>query len=129
MWKIFGEKCVKFVAFCILQNFTSTDADALIWLLTFQILSANWVKLTQPITSLSNWFPKPSLSPTPWSKGLSVASYTHCHRHHPINGGAFFSFFDRPTLILLKPKPKCVDLFHSKCHRHKRWWFPFQSSW
>ena len=29
MWKIFGAKCVKFVAFCILRSFTSTDADAL----------------------------------------------------------------------------------------------------
>ena len=38
MWKIFGEKCLKFVAFCILKSFTSIDADALIWLLTFQIL-------------------------------------------------------------------------------------------
>ena len=29
MWKIFGVKCVKLVAFCILQMFTSTDVDAL----------------------------------------------------------------------------------------------------
>lgn len=29
MWKIFGTKCVKFVAFCILQSFTSANADAL----------------------------------------------------------------------------------------------------
>ena len=29
MWKIFGVKCVKLVAFCILQMFTSNDVDAL----------------------------------------------------------------------------------------------------
>ena len=29
MWKIFGIKYVKLVAFCILQMFTSTDVDAL----------------------------------------------------------------------------------------------------
>jgi len=29
MWKIFEAKCVKLVAFCILQSFISTDVDAL----------------------------------------------------------------------------------------------------
>ena len=30
MWSIFEAKCVKFVSFCIMQRFTSADADALI---------------------------------------------------------------------------------------------------
>ena len=29
MWKVFEVKCVKVVAFCILQMFISTDVDAL----------------------------------------------------------------------------------------------------
>ena len=29
MWKIFWAKCVKFVTFCILRSFASTDVDAL----------------------------------------------------------------------------------------------------
>ena len=31
MWSIFEAKCVKFVSFCIVQRFTSADADALMW--------------------------------------------------------------------------------------------------
>ena len=38
MWKIFGAKCVKFVAFCILQSFTSTNVDALITQITTNLL-------------------------------------------------------------------------------------------
>lgn len=37
----------------------------IMWLLTFQILSVNQVRLTQPNISLSNRFPNPSLSPIP----------------------------------------------------------------
>ena len=108
MWKIFGEKCLKFVAFCILKSFTSIDVNALICLLTFQILLANQVKLTRPTTSLSNRFPNPSLSPTPWPKSLSATSYTH---HHPLPPAVVLSFLSltNPLRFRLNPNPNVLS--------------------
>ena len=89
------------------------------WLLTFQILSANRVRLTRPTTSLSNRFTKPSWtfsflkhsslslsSKTPWPKASSSASssYRHHDRHRHRRRWCFLLFL-WPTLSRFRSNP------------------------
>ena len=117
----------------------------ILWLLTFQILSANRVRLTRPTTSLSNQWQtgSPTLlehSQTLLSLSLSLFQNSMAERFElclllsypppPPPTAVVLSFLSLtdPLSISLKPRPKRVELLHSKRHSHKRRWFPLQSS-
>jgi len=53
MRKIFGVKCVKVVAFCIVQKFTSTDVDALTYKIEDLIIEAPSTQSTNHNTYLT----------------------------------------------------------------------------
>ena len=96
------------------------------------------------IKPMTNRFPNPSwtFSNTPLSLSLSLSlfqnsmaeSFELCLLHSspppPPPTAVVLSFLSLtdPLSISLKPRPKCVELLHSKRHSHKRRWFPLQSS-